>query len=324
MIKHSSTHPPCTELHQVGGHAQLRQLSRMVSECSSLPKCTEEGAGPTVVSSGLPSLDRLLRYRGVRLGTLMEWLESDDESMASASGATTLALAVAVHLQTTNELAGCRPVVLVDRGRSFYPPSVMPWLEQSTHATSVKDSSSVRGRHSRGNVTTGREEHSLYIVYPANEADELWSIDQLLRCPGVAAVVGWPKNVSSTGMRRWQMAAKSSGTVGLLVRPSHARREPTWAEARIQVEPSPALQSRCQHVASCKTCNAGVQQPVSGRWIHSRAFTLMKVGGQWDTVAAVPEPSVACVLDLTSGKEHVGFHGTMEPPKCQGTIRCAS
>ena len=68
----------------------------MVSECSSLPKCTEEGAGPTVVSSGLPSLDRLLRYRGVRLGTLMEWLESDDESMASASGATTLALAVAL------------------------------------------------------------------------------------------------------------------------------------------------------------------------------------------------------------------------------------
>ena len=324
MTKHIPTHPPYTELYQPGSHAQLQQLSRMVSEYSSFPKCTEEGTGPTVVSSGLPSLDRLLRYRGVRLGTLMEWLESDDESVASVSGATTLALAVAVHLQATNELSGCRPVVLVDRSRSFYPPSVMPWLEQSIYATSVKDSSSVRNCHRRGNTITGREEHSLYIVYPANEADELWSIDQLLRCPGVAAVVGWPKNVSPTEMRRWQMAAKSSGAVGLLVRPSHARREPTWAEARIQVEPSPALQSRCQHAASCKTCDPDPHRPVSGHWIHSRAFTLMQVGGQWDTVTAVLEPSVRCVLDLTSGKERIGFHETIDRPKCQETIRCAS
>jgi hypothetical protein len=254
----------------------------------------------------------------------MEWLESDDESVASASGATTFALAVAMHLQNTNVLTGCRPVVLVDRGRSFYPPSVMPWLEQSARVTSVKDSSPIRNRHGRGNVITGREEHLLYVIYPANEADEFWSIDQLLRCPSVAAVVGWPKNVSSTVMRRWQMAAKSSGTVGLLVRPSHARREPTWAEARIQVEPSPALQGRCQHAASCKTCSPGMHQPASGRWIYSRAFTLMQVGGQWDTVTTVPEPSVKCVLDLARGKEHVGFHETMERPECQKKIRCAS
>ena len=324
MTKNIPTHPLFSKLDQAGGRAYLQQLSRIVSGSSSLPKYIDEEFRSTVVSSGLPSLDRLLRHKGVRLGTLMEWLEADGDGVASASGATTLALAVAVHLQAANELSERRPVVLVDRGRSFYPPSVMPWLEQSARVTSVKDSSPIRNRHGRGNVITGREEHLLYIVYPANEADEFWSIDQLLRCPSVAAVVGWPKNVSSTVMRRWQMAAKSSGTVGLLVRPSHARREPTWAEARIQVEPSPALQSRCQHAASCKTCSPGMHQPASGHWIHSRAFTLMQVGGQWDTVAAVPEPSVACVLDLTSGKEHVGFHETMEPPKCQGTIRCAS
>jgi len=27
-------------------------------------------------------------------------------------------------------------------------------------------------------------------------------------------------------------------------------------------------------------------------------------------MVAVPEPSVECVLDLTSGKEYVGFHET--------------
>ncbi|MEC8738185.1 MAG: hypothetical protein VXX91_08130 [Planctomycetota bacterium] len=313
MAEHIPPHPYRTELRQMAGHAKWQQLSRMVSEVSSLPGCIGERTAPTVVSSGLPSLDRLLRYGGVRLGTLMEWLESDDESVALASGATTFALAVATHLQSTNAFTGCRPVVLVDRDRNFYPPSVMPWLEQSARVSSVKDSSLIRGK-----------EHLLYIIYPANEADEFWSIDQLLRCPSVAAVVGWPKNVSSTVMRRWQMAAKSSGTVGLLVRPSRARREPTWAEVRIQVEPSPALQDRCHGTASCKTYRPEMHQRSSGHWIHSRAFTLMQVGGQWDTVTAVSEPSVRCVLDLARGKEHVGFHEAMECPECQGAIRCAS
>ena len=125
MTKNISAHPLFSKLDKASGRARLQQLSRMISGSSSLPKYIDEESKPTVVSSGLPSLDRLLRYKGVRLGTLMEWFESDGDSVASASGATTLALAVAVHLQTANELSARRPVVLVDRARSFYPPSIM-------------------------------------------------------------------------------------------------------------------------------------------------------------------------------------------------------
>ena len=330
MTKNIPTYPLFSKLDQAGGRAYLQQLSRIVSGSSSLPKYIDEEFRSTVVSSGLPSLDRLLRHKGVRLGTLMEWLEADGDGVASASGATTLALAVAVHLQAANELSERRPVVLVDRARSFYPPSIMPWLE-SPQSILPQSSSSVRSRVSKKNTVNSREEHLLYIVYPANEADEFWAIDQLLRCPSIAAVVGWPARVSSIAMRRWQLAAKSSGAVGLFVRPSDARREPTWAESRIQVGLSHSLQNRYQHAASCGNIDPAMRQPTSGHWIHSRAFTLMQVSGQWDAMVAVSEPSVECVLDLTSGKEHVGFHEThmnfyetTEQSKCQEKVRRVS
>ena len=330
VTKNISAHPLFSKLDKASGRARLQQLSRMISGSSSLPKYIDEESKPTVVSSGLPSLDRLLRYKGVRLGTLMEWFESDGDSVASASGATTLALAVAVHLQTANELSARRPVVLVDRARSFYPPSIMPWLE-SAPSVLPQSSSNVRGHWSKKNTVNSREEHLLYIVYPANEADEFWTIDQLLRCPSIAAVVGWPACVSSLAMRRWQLAARSSGAVGLFVRPSRARHEPTWAEARIQVGLSHSLRNRYQHVSSCGNVDSARLQSTSGHWIHSRAFTLMQVGGQWDAMVAISEPSVECVLDLTNGKEHVGFHEThmnfyetTEQLECQGKVRRVS
>ena len=37
---------------------------------------------------------------------------------------------------------------------------------------------------------------------------------------GVAAVIAWPERVHPTAMRRWQLAARGSGAVGLLVRPA--------------------------------------------------------------------------------------------------------
>ena len=57
----------------------------------------------------------------------------------------------------------------------------------------------------------------------------------------------------------------------------------------------------------------------------------MQVGGQWDAMVAISEPSVECVLDLTNGREHVGFHEThmnfyetTEQLECQGKVRRVS
>lgn len=183
-----------------------------------------------VVPSGFRPLDALLPAGGMRRGSLVEWITGAGD--ATGSGAVTLAFAVACRLAAPatqhDGQRGQGAIVVVDRAGWFHPPAVLPWLN-------------------------GRQ---LVVARPSRDEDELWAIDQSLRCRGVAAVLAWPRVAAwgqaatpshrprsarhwTTAMRRWQLAARTSGAVGLLVRPHAARGEPSWAEARISVAPLP-------------------------------------------------------------------------------------
>jgi hypothetical protein len=207
-----------------------------------------------VVTSGFRSLDRLLPRGGVARGSLVEWL-ADDE----VSGATALAAAVAVGMATAAGEAVGGTILVVDRGGRFYPPAVMPWLAAA----------GVGGRRPQ-----------CIVARPARDDDEVWAIDQALRCPGITAVLAWPRQVHPTAMRRWQLAARSSQAVGLLVRPSRARREPSWAMHRIAVT------------------------PVTDGTLGSRRLRLTLVDGPWSVGGlAGQERSVEVALDLVRGRE---------------------
>ena len=200
------------------------------------------------MSSGLPTLNQLLPHGGLRLGSLVEWLEPPAETgVEAAAGAAAFALAVGVRLQANADLPPGRALVVIDRGGRLYPPAVVPWLEAASALPSPARSAKVAQRRARqASQHASQPGHHrqvtprLFVIRPASDADEIWAIDQTLRCAGVAAVVGWPGRVSATVFRRWQLAARSSGVVGLLVRPAAARHEPTWAETRIQVFPANA------------------------------------------------------------------------------------
>ena len=114
-----------------------------------------------VVSSGLRRLDPLLPGGGVRRGSLIEWL-ADGEG----SGATTLAGLVACRLTAASS---ARTIVVVDRRGWFHPPALMPWLARQP--------------------APGHHGPRLIVARPAGDDDEIWAIDQALRCSGVAAVV---------------------------------------------------------------------------------------------------------------------------------------
>jgi hypothetical protein len=66
--------------------------------------------------------------------------------------------------------------------------------------------------------------------------DFLWSIDQALRCPAVAAVWGPMETIDVRWFRRFQLSAESSGCLGLFVQPLSAASAPTWADVQWQVE----------------------------------------------------------------------------------------
>lgn len=185
-------------------------------------------AAGEVVSCGFRELDRLLPSGGIRRGSLVEWLPAGVEAgleqtgSRQGSGVVTFAMAVAaqvVRAATASEGAGgATTVLVVDRSGWFYPPAVMRWFGGG------------RGRFSSG---------QLVVVRPSRDDDEVWAIDQALRCAGVAAVVACPSAavVSANVMRRWQLAARGSGAVGMLVRPWESRRDPSWAEVRLVATP---------------------------------------------------------------------------------------
>ncbi|MCA9176125.1 MAG: hypothetical protein KDB14_16680 [Planctomycetales bacterium] len=157
-----------------------------------------------LLSSGTEPLDRLLPRGGFLPGTLIEWLAPTPSAVG------TLALLSAREAMARR--GGY--VVVFDRARNFYPPAAAAW---------------------------GIDLQRLLVVQPANHRDELWAIDQALRCEAVAAV--WAplahleSKLDSHCLRRWQLAAEQSGALGLLLRPASARQLPCWSDAQVQVRP---------------------------------------------------------------------------------------
>jgi hypothetical protein len=241
--------------------------------------------GRETVSTGFPSLDRLLPAGGVRRGSLVEWLAGGD-----AAGAISLACAVACRLAgprwgDQSPASQASTIVVVDRGQRFYPPAVMPWID----ALVLDASADAKGK-------SGGRPH-LVVARASRDDDELWAIDQALRCPGVAAVLAWPKRVHATAMRRWQLAARTSGAVGLWVhglaeRVHRVERgavgEPTWADAKLAVSPV-----------------AGGEPALD---LAVRRLRLTLVGGPWAGDEMLEERSAEVFLDLTNGRESTRRH----------------
>ena len=240
---------------------------------------SSEGRARETVATGFASLDRLLPAGGVRRGSVIEWLAGGDVAAGDAGGAISLACAVACRLADPRQAdqspaLQASTIVVVDRGQRFYPPAVIPWID----AQAVVSQADVAAK--------GGRRPQLMVARPSRDDDELWTIDQALRCPGVAAVLAWPKRVHATAMRRWQLATRASGAVGLLVRGLSERgaawSEPTWADAKLAVSP----------VAGDSAADLAV-----------RRLRLSLVGGPWSGSEMLEERSTELLFDLTSGRE---------------------
>ena len=248
-----------------------------------------EGGGRETVATGFSTLDRLLPAGGVRRGSLIEWLAGGDATSADAGGAITLACAVACRLATSRAQAvasQATTIVVVDRGQRFYPPAVLPWLESQSDV-----------------AAKGGRMPQLVVARPSRDDDEIWTIDQALRCPGVAAVLAWPGRVHSTAMRRWQLATRTSGAVGLLVRGVPERLqagEQTWADAKVAVSPVAGGDSAADPAV--------------------RRLRLSLAGGPWSGEEMLKERSAELLLDLTNGRESTRRHRL---PGWPGTLSAA-
>jgi protein ImuA len=178
---------------------KVKQIAALQEEIRRLESARPAARDDLLLSAGCAALDRLLPEGGLRRGWLTEWLGVE------GGGAGTLALIAA---REAARQGGA--LVVMDRWRRFYPPAA---------------------------AGLGIDLETTIVIRPPSAKDELWALDQVLRCGGVAAVWAPLENVDDHAFRRLQLAAEAGGVLGLLVRPANVRGKPSWSDVQLWVEP---------------------------------------------------------------------------------------
>lgn len=158
------------------------------------------------ISTSCQAFDQLLPGGALRKGMLVELLAEDRGSGAGS-------LAMHCGRQAVDQWQGC--MVVVDRWRRFYPPAAV-----------------ARGIETKDLIMVRSSDHQIMSA-----AEELWALDQALRCPGVSVVLAWMDKVDPLAFRRLQLAAESGQTLALLLRPERVKFLPTWSDVQLLVQP---------------------------------------------------------------------------------------
>ena len=117
----------------------------------------------------------------------------------------------------------------------------------------------------------------MLVIRSTSEEEELWALDQALRCRGVGAVLAPLTKLDVHDFRRLQLAAECGGTLGLLLRPANVRGDPSWADLQLAVRPraSPSGRRLCVEVVRCRGGTAGrnIELTITGSGMVQAAGT---------------------------------------------------
>ncbi|EHQ24477.1 ImuA family protein [Mucilaginibacter paludis] len=86
----------------------------------------------------------------------------------------------------------------------------------------------------------GIEPHRIIFIKLAKDKDVLWVMEEALKCPGLAAVIGELRTIDFKQSRRFQLAVEHSHTTGFVLRNASKKIESTAAAARWQIKPLPS------------------------------------------------------------------------------------
>ena len=177
----------------------LREKVRRLERAHSV-----QHAGKTAVPLGLPAIDALLPDGGLLTGALHE-VEAGPAPSGRVAAHDGAALGFAAHLmgrfaaRTPGTLLWCRrPSGVFDAPP--YAPALAAWFDPAR----------------------------LLVVTAPRDEDVFWAMEEGLRCPGIAAVLGEPAHshaqraTDATAGRRLSLAAEKSGVPALLLRPQPA------------------------------------------------------------------------------------------------------
>ena len=164
----------------------LREQVRRLERAHSVQR-----AGKVAVSLGLPAIDALLPEGGLLTGALHE-IEAGPGPSGRVAAHDGAALGFAAHMLgrfSPGTILWCRrPTGTFDA--LPYAPALAPWFDPAR----------------------------LLMVTARRDEDLFWAMEEGLRCPGIAAVVGETRSADPTAGRRLSLAAEKSGVPALLLR----------------------------------------------------------------------------------------------------------
>lgn len=160
---------------------------------------------PPVYCSAISAGLQKILPEGLRRGTVVEYLGNE------GAGATSLAL-----LAACEACGDQQALAIIDQEQFFYPPTVMRLAIQT----------------------------EVIFITPSTQRELQWSLTQSLSCSGVGAVLCWPKKLDPREFRILQLVAEKGNSLGLLVRPTEARSQPSWSDVQLLVESIPTKNER--------------------------------------------------------------------------------
>ena len=165
---------------------------------------TGAGEGRPAVRVGAAAIDAALPWGGLALGGLHEIAGDEGARLGFAT-------ALLARLPAGRPILWCRTKQAAREAGQLYGP---------------------------GLAAMGLAPARLLIVETRTAGDALWAIEEGLRCPGLAAVVGEGAAAGLAQSRRLQLAAEAGGTLGLLL-PPPGKAEPSAAFSRWRVSGLP-------------------------------------------------------------------------------------
>jgi protein ImuA len=194
--------------------AALREQVRRLERAHSAQRM-----GRAAAPLGLPEIDRLLPDGGLLTGALHEVEAGPTPSgrVAPHDGAALGFTAFLLSRLGLGTLLWCRQPAGADM--PLYAPAIASWFDPAR----------------------------LLMITARREEDLFWAMEEGLRTPGIAAVVGETRAADPTAGRRLSLAAEKTGVPALLLRPQPAPPQSVCTTRwRVAAAPSVALEPRWQ------------------------------------------------------------------------------
>ena len=199
-----------------------------------------------VLPFGIAAIDQVLPGGGLALGALQEILgvggDEEDGALAAAFAAGILGR-VGLH-RTPGTPAPCSlPGASLAGGRPGAPPPT----EERRGGGMVLWCLPRPNLYGPGLAAHGLDPARLVLVRAPRDAEILWAMEEGLRAPGIAAVVGEVGSLAAVASRRLQLAAERSGITAFLLRrwrvggqAAHERALPNAAVTRWRIAALPS------------------------------------------------------------------------------------